>query len=83
MLCLKLNFRHFDDAGLSGVLSGVYHRKGHPIMKRAGIIAVDRALLSDVGSRAGPIEDGQRNNELWQHLGVLPGAGWSRRYLPA
>ena len=52
-------------------------------MKRAGIIAVDRALLSDVGSRAGLIEDGQRNNELWQHLGVLPGAGWSRRYLPA
>jgi hypothetical protein len=37
-VCLKLNFRNFDDVRLSGVLCGVYHRKGHPIMMRAGII---------------------------------------------
>ncbi len=34
--CLKLSFRHFCPEMLLGVLSGVYHRKVHPIMGRAG-----------------------------------------------
>jgi hypothetical protein len=33
--CLKLSFRHFNLTKLLGVVSGVYHRKQHPIIIRA------------------------------------------------
>jgi hypothetical protein len=35
MSCLNLNFRHFNRMRLSGVVSGGYHRKQHPIMMPA------------------------------------------------
>ena len=38
--CLKLNFKHFDPMRLLGVLSGVYHRKIHPIMMRVRSVLI-------------------------------------------